>query len=65
MGRQQTLIAKINALSSERLSEVEAFVDSLARSENDRLIVRHNAQSSEASFKAVWDNDSDAAYDAI
>jgi hypothetical protein len=65
MGRQQALIAKINALSSERLSEVEAFVDTLARSESDRHMVRHSAHASEASFKTAWDNDADAAYDAI
>jgi hypothetical protein len=65
MAASVLLIEKINALAQEHLSAVERFVDSIQHLEKDRESVRSFAVASEASFAAVWDNDADAAYDAI
>ena len=65
MAANQSLIDKINALPSERLGDVEVFVDSLKLCEADRQHVHMSAHASESSFKAVWDNDADAAYDLL
>lgn len=63
-----TLIDKLQRLPVQRLVEVEAFVDFLQTRElenEDRRLVTAAAQTAEASFAAVWDNDEDAAYDRL
>jgi hypothetical protein len=63
-----TLIDKLQRLSVQRLVEVEDFVDFLQTRElenADRRLVRVAAQTAEASFAAVWDNDEDAVYDRL
>lgn len=59
-----TLIEKIRSLPSRRRAEVEDFVDFLSRRDDERL-VESAAKLSEPSFESVWDNDEDAAYDAL
>jgi hypothetical protein len=65
MAATQILIEKINALPKEHLGAVERFVDTLQSRENDHEALRLMATSSVPSFAAVWDNDADAAYDAL
>lgn len=63
-----TLIEKLQQLPAGRLVEVEDFVDFLhsrERQAGDRRLVRAAAQTAEASFAAVWDNEDDAAYDRL
>lgn len=60
-----SLVEKIAALPDHRQAEVEDFVDFLAAKEGDRRLVRDAAAASAAAFAAVWDNDADAAYDAL
>ena len=62
---EHLLIEKILQLPPTRLAEVADFVDFLRSRENDRALVQAATQTSEASFAAVWDNDADAAYDAL
>lgn len=64
MAATQILIEKINALPQEHLGAVEKFVDTLQLREHADEAVRMMAAST-SSFAAVWDNDSDAAYDAL
>jgi len=59
------LIDKIQSLSPEKLAEVDDFVDFLRLKEQDRSLTRLATQLSEPSFKAVWDNPDDEAYDAL
>lgn len=58
------LVEKIQSLPPERLAEVEDFVDFLAQRE-DRRLTRAAAKLSEKTFRKVWDNPRDAAYDRL
>ena len=62
---EHLLIEKILQLPPTRLAEVTDFVDFLRSRENDRALVQAATQTSVASFAAIWDNDADAAYDAL
>ena len=65
-----TLLDKLQRLPLQRLVEVEDFVDFLQAREQkvnqeDRRLVQAAAQTAEASFATVWENDEDAAYDRL
>jgi hypothetical protein len=63
--REQALIEKIRGLSSDRVMEVEDFVDFLRQRDSDRRMVRAAARLSEGSLSKVWDNPDDAEYDRL
>jgi len=65
MPKAQALMAKIQALPSGRIAEVEAFVDFIASREQDRSLARAAAATSAPAFAAVWNNPEDDAYDAL
>jgi len=58
-------IQKLQRLPTQRLAEVEDFVDFLQAREEDRQLVQAAAKAAEARFATVWDNDEDAAYDRM
>jgi hypothetical protein len=60
----EDLLEKIKNLPPERIAEVEDFVDFLAQ-RDDRRLVQAAARMSEDSFREVWDNEEDAAYDRL
>ncbi len=60
----ETLIEKIKSLPPERISEVEDFVDFIAE-RDERRLVQAATKMSEESFRNVWDNEADAAYDRL
>jgi hypothetical protein len=60
----EELLEKIKSLPPERIAEVEDFVDFLAQ-RDDRRLVQAAARMSEDSFREVWDNEEDAAYDSL
>jgi hypothetical protein len=60
----EELLEKIKSLPPERLAEVEDFVDFLAH-RDDRRLAQAAARMSEDSFREVWDNEEDAAYDRL
>ena len=60
----EELIEKIKGLPPERIAEVEDFVNFLSQ-RDDRRLVRAAAKLSEDSFREVWDNEEDAAYDSL
>lgn len=62
---EQFLIEKLKRLPPERRAEVEDFIDFLQNREGDRRLTSAAAHASEPAFKAVWDNDQDAAYDRL
>jgi len=62
---ESILIQKLQRLSTQRLAEVEDFVDFLQAREEDRQLVQAAAKAAEARFATVWDNDEDAAYDRM
>ena len=61
----ETLILKIQTLATQRLQQVEDFVDFLKAREEDRAIVYATATLSTDAFHAVWDNPDDAEYDRL
>ncbi|MHB8744752.1 MAG: toxin-antitoxin system, antitoxin component, Xre family protein [Sulfuricaulis sp.] len=63
--QKRTLIDKLDQLPPERVAEVEDFVDFLRSRDQDRSLTRATSKVSEASFKKVWDNPDDAAYDQL
>ena len=63
--REQALIEKIRGLSSDKVTEVEDFVDFLRQRDLDRRLVRAAARASEGSLNKVWDNPDDAEYDRL
>ncbi len=60
----ETLIEKIKSLPPERVAEVEDFVDFIAE-RDERRLVQAATKRSEESFREVWDNEADAAYDHL
>ncbi len=60
----ESLIEKIKKLPPERISEVEDFVDFIAE-RDERRLVHAATKMSEESFRNVWDNEEDAAYDRL
>jgi hypothetical protein len=59
------LIDKINALPSERIAEVEDFVDFLSLRDQDFALVRAAQRGSAVAFAAVWENPEDDVYNAL
>lgn len=59
------LMEKIGTLSPERVAEVEDFVDFLRLRTQDRHLIYAATKMSEDSFRKVWDNPDDAAYDQL
>jgi hypothetical protein len=65
MPANPALIEKLNALPTDRLAEVEDFVDFIRQRDQDRALVRAAGAVSAPAFAAVWSNPEDDAYDAI
>ncbi|WP_297511734.1 hypothetical protein [uncultured Caulobacter sp.] len=65
MAANRALIEKINALPSERLSEVEDFVDFIHQRDQDRAITRAAMAASGPAFAEVWSNPEDDVYDDL
>jgi hypothetical protein len=60
----EELLEKIKSLPPERIAEVEDFVDFLAL-RDDRRLVQAATKISEDSFREIWDNEEDAAYNTL
>lgn len=63
--RVEYMLEKLNSLSSERLTEVEDFIDFLSQRDRDKHLRENYALASEDTFKNLWDNDDDAIYDTL
>jgi hypothetical protein len=64
-GNPRSLIEKIQALPTDRLIEVEDFVDFIAARERERALTRATTAASAPVFAEVWNNSEDDAYDAL
>jgi hypothetical protein len=58
-----TLIEKIAALPSERIAEIEDFVDFLRLREQERSLTA--AAASAPALAAIWSNPEDDVYDVL
>jgi hypothetical protein len=59
------LAEELEALSPEQIAAVEAFVASLRRGAQDRVLTRAAAAASAPAFETVWNNPEDDVYDAL
>lgn len=59
------MLEKLEHLSSDRLAEVEDFIDFLQQKDQDKRLRQDFTQASEDAFNKVWDNDDDAIYDKL
>jgi hypothetical protein len=66
-GNEQRLLEKIRKLPSEKVVEVEDFIDFLYQRETeiDHNLVLSATKLSEASFSKIWNNPEDAEYDNL
>jgi len=64
---EKRLLEKIRNLPSEKVIEVEDFIDFLCDRQRDSSqdLVLAATKLSEASFAKIWDNPEDAAYDDL
>ncbi|AFY75367.1 Protein of unknown function (DUF2281) [Synechococcus sp. PCC 7502] len=64
---EQRLLEKIRKLPSDKIIEIEDFVDFLYQreTESDKNLVYEATKLSENSFSKIWDNPEDAAYDNL
>lgn len=61
----EQVIKKLEHLSQQRIAEVDDFIDFLRQKDNEESLREDFTRASEAAFGDVWDNDEDAAYDAL
>jgi hypothetical protein len=59
------LIKKIEALSAERIAEIEDFVDLIRLREQERALTRAATAASAPTFAAIWSNPEDDVHDAL
>ncbi len=50
---------------TDRLADVEDFVDFIRQRDQDRALFRAAGAASEPAFAAVWENPEDDAYDGL
>ena len=62
---ERAILEKLKNLPPERVAEVEDFVDFLRARDAERQLTRAALKASDPTFKTVWDNPDDAAYDAL
>jgi hypothetical protein len=62
---EQRLLKKIRQLPTEKIIEVEDFVDFLMQRGEERALAKAAAQMSEPVLQKIWDNPDDAEYDNL
>lgn len=63
--QEKILIDKIRTLSPDKIAEVENFVDFLNQKNRERQLLHASNKLAEDSFRKVWDNSEDDAYDNL
>jgi len=61
----EQVVQKLQALTPNRINEVEDFIDFLSRRDSDRQLTQAAMASSEPALNAVWNNPDDAEYDKL
>ncbi|MDE0285973.1 MAG: toxin-antitoxin system, antitoxin component, Xre family protein [Gammaproteobacteria bacterium] len=59
----EQVVQKLQALTPNRVEEVEDFIDFLSQRDIDRQLTKAAATVSESRLKTLWDNPYDAEYD--
>lgn len=63
--RIDDVVEKLRALSPERVTEVEDFIDFLKQRDEDRQLTRAAMRATEPVLEKIWDNADDADYDKL
>ncbi|MGH8593634.1 MAG: toxin-antitoxin system, antitoxin component, Xre family protein [Gammaproteobacteria bacterium] len=63
--RIDDVVQKLRTLSSERIAEVEDFIDFLKQRDEDRQLTRAAMRATEPVLERIWDNADDAEYDRL
>ena len=63
--QENMLIQKIRSLAPDKIVEVVDFVDFLSQKDQDRRMLQAANKLAEDTFKKVWDNTEDEAYDKL
>lgn len=61
----EQVMQKLQALTPNRINEVEDFIDFLSQRDSDRQLTRSAMATSEPALNTVWDNADDAEYDKL
>lgn len=61
----EELIEKLNSLPSDRINEVEDFIDFLKHRETEFQLTQAATKTAEQSFNKIWDNPDDSIYDSL
>ncbi len=63
--QERFILSKIRKLSPERIAEVADFVDFLSQKDQEQQLLQAAEKMAEDTFKTVWDNPEDNAYDRL
>ena len=61
----EQVVQKLQALTPNRIDEVEDFIDFLSQRDRDRQLTKATAIVSESRLKTLWSNPYDAEYDKL
>jgi hypothetical protein len=63
--QERLILTKIRMLPPEKIAEVADFVDFLSQKDQERQLRLAAGKMAEDTFKNVWDNSEDDAYDRL
>lgn len=61
----EQVVKKLQALTPNRINEVEDFIDFLSQRDRDRHLTQAAMAASEPALNTIWDNADDAEYDQL
>ena len=63
--QERLILTKIRMLPPDKVAEVADFVDFISQKDQKRQLIKAAGKMAEDSFKEVWDNSEDDAYDRL
>ena len=63
--QERLILTKIRMLPPDKVAEVADFVDFISQKDRERQLIKAAGKMAEDSFKEVWDNSEDDAYDRL
>lgn len=61
----EQVVQKLQALTPNRISEVEDFIDFLSQRDTDQQLTQSAMTASEPTLNKIWNNTDDAEYDQL
>jgi hypothetical protein len=63
--KEKFILTKIRMLPPDKLTEIADFVDFISQKDQERQLRKAAGKMAEDTFKKVWDNAEDDAYDRL